>query len=153
MRIILRLYQRLINKVCKCNHEQYWHHPLEKGDRSDEQCGAFIFEGGAFGDGGTLHCCQCLSYHQRESRFKSLYHDLKLAMFGFPKLPDAKESAKSFYCVCGHSAFDHDIGNDERIRLDVLYPECNLCSCKEYDYVNNPKIARHEIQKNGDVKQ
>src|SRR5690242_8028755 len=105
--ILIRLWQLITNEVCRCNHEKGWHHPLEKGDRSDEQCGAFVFEGGAFGEHGNLHCCQCLQYEKRPSRLKHLINELRWGIFDLPKLPDAKVTARSYYCICGHSAFDH----------------------------------------------
>lgn len=130
------VWQQITNQVCKCKHTKRHHIKLGKefSSRSDVQCLDWIFTGGAFGEHGSLSCCQCLSYNQREFSLKRFVWMIKqYVRSGGIVLPEIKD----FHCVCGHSALDHDIDSN----FKELYPPCNKCNCKEYDYVNNPKIG------------
>ena len=131
---IVRLWQKLTNQVCMCNHEEWYHVRQRDKTRSDVQCLAFIFEGGAFGGDGTLHCCQCLSYHRRglPKILRPSYYVFKIQKHFAPKV-SIEEFSKMKLCICGHSAFDHDIGNPEYMTLDPMYPPCRKCECKEYE--------------------
>lgn len=142
----LDVWQQLTRQVCECKHTKRHHIKLSKEftKRSDVQCLDWVFKGGAFGEHGTLGCCQCLSYNQKESIFQILTTRIKFMIKPPNKFPTPKEC----FCICNHSAFDHNIGNS--FSLEPLYPPCTKCNCKEYDYTNNPKIGEPHIE--GSVK-
>ncbi len=132
---LLDAWQQLTGQVCLCKHTKQHHIKLGEGfdTRSDVQCLNFIFTGGAYGEHGSLSCCQCLHYTQR--KLVDFYLIRVLMSLGRKSKPLPK--AEECFCVCGHNAIDHDIEKN----FDVIYPPCTKCDCKKYDYVNNPHIG------------
>jgi len=154
------LWERMTGQVCLCEHARFWHRKSFL-PRSDVQCGHMIFEGGAFGENGAFHCCQCLSFHKKPlpreiypsywlyeigkvfERKLTPEEQLKQSEKNLKRMEE--ESKTKFFCICGHSAYDHGIGNPNRSSLFPLYPPCTKCSCKEYDYEKNPKISDSSV--------
>lgn len=150
------VWERITGQICLCEHAKFWH-AKSFSKRSDIQCGHMIFEGGAFGEHGAFSCCQCLSFHKKDLpreihpaywlyEFRKLFQrkltpeeSLKASEEALKRTEE--ESKTKFFCVCGHSAFDHDIGNLNRPSLFPLYPSCNKCQCRAYDYEHNPSIG------------
>ena len=135
---LLDVLQQLTNRVCLCKHTKRHHIKLRKefAERSDVQCLDWVYTGGAYGENGQLGCCQCLSYRQR-----GIYdfHFIRTMRCFFIK-PKPMLSPKEVNCVCGHTAYEHGIGNPSR-SLYPIYPPCDICLCKQYDCEFNPKIG------------
>jgi|APSaa5957512535_1039671.scaffolds.fasta_scaffold08481_6 hypothetical protein len=135
----LDLWQQLTRQVCMCKHTKRHHIILSEkfAKRSDVQCMDFVFTGGAYGEHGLLGCCQCLSYHKQQLPFKRWFWKLK--RLGKSQKSN-QDTTKNCFCVCGHSAYDHDIGTPE-MKIHPMYPPCTKCDCSQYDYVDNPHIG------------
>ena len=138
--LLTDIWQQITRQVCECKHTKRHHIKLREpfNDRSDVQCHDWVFNGGAYGEHGTLGCCQCLSYNKKRESIYHVFWQLKQIVSPDPEREHPKP--KTFFCVCGHNAVDHGIGTN----YNILYPPCTKCKCPQYDYVNNPVKCHYQ---------